>query len=114
MADTSKVETPLGDLGADSSRVEALYGELRASFDRELAQTGSADDLKKLRDRWLGRKQGLLTATNDHWLKTAPRELKPVVGKLQNSLKNVVEQSIEAAASRLEKVTGEPEIDVTL
>ena len=115
MSITEKATRPLAELGADPAAVEQLYAELRALFDRELAgANGDAELVKKLRDRWLGRKQGLLTATNDNWLKPASRELKPVVGKLQNSLKTAVEQAIEEATAKVQRRITEPELDVTL
>ncbi len=114
MSITEKATRTLADLAADPAAVEQLYAELRALFDQELAQAGGADQVRKLRDRWLGRKQGLLTATNDHWLKPAARELKPAVGKLQNSLKTSVEQAIEAAAGKAPAGVAEPALDVTL
>ena len=110
-----KTTRTLADLGADPAAVEGLYRELRELFERELAEAHTPDEVKHLRDRWLGRKQGLLTATNDHWLKPARRELKPITGKLQNGLKAQAEQSIEAAeAERKAHTSAEPAIDVTL
>ncbi len=79
-------------LPSDPAGVERQYAELAALFDRELA---AARDFKSLRDRWLGRKNGLLSFANDHWLKSAPRELKPLAGKLQNALKLRVEQALD-------------------
>jgi phenylalanyl-tRNA synthetase alpha chain len=115
MSIAEKAGRPLAELGADPAGVEKLYAELRTLFDQELAHAnGDAEQVKKLRDRWLGRKQGLLTATNEHWLKPASRELKPVVGKLQNSLKTAVEQAIEEAAGKVGHKAAGPQLDVTL
>ena len=100
------------ELGLDAAAVERQYAELGALFDGELAAAG---DVKALRDRWLGRKSGLLTFTNDHWLKPAPRELKPLVGKLQNSLKVRVERAVEEKARQAaQAATTEPALDLTL
>ena len=71
MAITDQVTRTLAELGADAAAVERLYAELRALFDQERAAAGRAEQVKKLRDRWLGRKNGLLSFTNDHWLKPA-------------------------------------------
>jgi phenylalanyl-tRNA synthetase alpha chain len=99
-------------LGSDPDAIQQQYAELSALFDREL---GTAPDVKALRDRWLGRKNGLLAFSNDHWLKPAPRELKPLVGKLQNALKVRVEQAIEAKLQAGGAATGgEPALDLTL
>jgi len=100
------------ELGPDPAAVEKQYADLGALFDRELA---AAPDVKALRDRWLGRKNGLLTFSNDHWLKPAPRELKPLVGKLQNALKVRVEQAFEEQARvAAGAVRAEPGLDLTL
>lgn len=106
------MSSPLStELGADPAAVEKQYADLGALFDREL---GVAQDVKALRDRWLGRKNGLLTFTNDHWLKPAPRELKPLVGKLQNTLKVRVEQALEAKAAQTTGSRAAPALDLTL
>lgn len=115
MSIAEKAGRPLAELGADPAGVEQLYAELRTLFHQELARAdGDAEQVKKLRDRWLGRKQGLLTSTNDHWLKPAARDLKPLVGKLQNSLKTAVEHAIEDASGKIQRKSAEPELDVTL
>ena len=115
MSIAEKTTRTLADLLAGPEEVERLYDELGRGFNEELARAGDPEQLKKLRDRWLGRKQGLLTATNDHWLKAASRELKPAVGKLQNTLKGRVEQAIDQRSQALAASTGvEPALDVTL
>jgi phenylalanyl-tRNA synthetase alpha chain len=115
MSVSAKVNQPLAEVAADAAAVEQLYAELGALFDSELAAVRDGEDLKKLRDHWVGRKQGLLASSNEHWLKSAPRELKPAVGKLQNSLKTHIEQALEEQAARAAKaVRSEPGIDLTL
>jgi phenylalanyl-tRNA synthetase alpha chain len=42
---------------------------------------------KDLRDRWLARKNGLLSSVDENWLKKSPKELKPFVGRYFNSLR---------------------------
>ena len=79
----------------------------RAASDllRELADESSApkDDAtwKTFRDRWLARKNGILTQVNDAWLKAAPGPAKRDVGRRVNELKARVEEAIEAAETRL-------------
>lgn len=53
--------------------------------------------LKAFRDRWLGRKSGILTQINDFWLKTAPKEAKRAAGAGVNQLKAQIEALVEAA-----------------
>ncbi len=115
MSVTAKVSQPLAEVAADAAAVEQLYAELGALFDSELAGARDGEELKRLRDRWLGRKQGLLTFSNDHWLKSAPRPLKPAVGKLQNQLKTRIEQALEEQAGRAaQSARSEPGLDLTL
>ncbi|MBZ5560861.1 MAG: phenylalanine--tRNA ligase subunit alpha [Acidobacteriia bacterium] len=62
---------------------------------QELVSRGASsekerDQLSKaLRDRWLARKNGLLTFIDENWLKKAAKELKPAVGKSFNGLRQV-------------------------
>jgi len=56
---------------------------------------------KEFRDRWMARKNGILTQINDLWLKAAPGPSKREVGARVNQLKSEVEQIVDAAQSRL-------------
>ena len=60
------------------------------------AEAVSSDaEWKSFRDRWLARKNGILTQVNDLWLKSAPSSAKKEIGRRINSLKPIVEQSVE-------------------
>lgn len=84
----AKTQQTFQELGiGDEGGVEALVGELRAALDADMAAIGSAEAAEQFRVRWLGRKQGLLGAANDHWLKTAPGPLKRCTGRLLNELR---------------------------
>src|SRR4029077_4896987 len=50
---------------------------------------------KAQRDTWLGRKSGVLNRITEQWLKPAPPDLRPVVGRLLNDLKAYVERGLE-------------------
>ena len=105
----------LGELLAAGNSLEDLYTALRAAFEDERRKVISAPQARVLRDRWLGRRNGLLTATNENWLKAAPREFKPVVGKLQNQLKRDLEaaiQDLSTAAS--DPLRTDPPLDESL
>ena len=54
-------------------------------------------DLKNFRDRWLGRKTGVLTQLNEEWLKTAPAEHKRAVGQIINELRPITTEKVEAS-----------------
>jgi phenylalanyl-tRNA synthetase alpha chain len=92
-----KVRKTLAELGAtDAAGVEALFGEVRAAMEQErssLVARGASSEAerdklcKDLRDRWLARKNGLLTQIDEHWLKLGAKELKPIVGRQFNELR---------------------------
>ncbi len=67
--------------------------------DPALTSETRKNELKKFRDRWLGRKSGLFVQTNELWLKNAPVERKKYVGQLINQLRQhdhpQIEQLIE-------------------
>jgi phenylalanyl-tRNA synthetase alpha chain len=63
----------------------------------EAAQIKNDGELKTLRDRWLGRKNGILTEINEVWLKGAPRDAKREAGIRVNELKTRIQHLVEAA-----------------
>jgi phenylalanyl-tRNA synthetase alpha chain len=96
MSIDEKVGKTLAELGAtDAKGVETLFAEVRAAMDAErqdLVSRGAAKAehervCKALRDRWLARKNGLLSRLDENWLKKAPKELKPVIGREFNELR---------------------------
>jgi phenylalanyl-tRNA synthetase alpha chain len=119
-----KVEEQVGrkleELGAgDEAGAARLFAELRAQLERELAALDSPGAAEPFRIRWLGRKQGLLTAANDNWLKPAPAALKRPVGRLLNEIKRQAEQGLadrrKALAGGSEEARLEAQrLDVTL
>jgi phenylalanyl-tRNA synthetase alpha chain len=92
-----KVRKTLAELGiSDAQGVETLFAEVRAAMEaerRDLVSRGAPSEAerdklaKALRDRWLARKNGLLSSIDENWLKKAPKELKPVVGRQFNELR---------------------------
>lgn len=84
---------------------------LLAALDEESKAVSDESAWKTLRDRWMARKNGILTQVNDLWLKAAPKDAKREVGQRVNELKQRVEKAIDsrleilqsgASASRLE------------
>ncbi|MCB1021445.1 MAG: phenylalanine--tRNA ligase subunit alpha [Bryobacterales bacterium] len=115
MSAVDKASRPLPELLEAGDDVAGLYSSLQQAFESEKSEVASAEALKGLRDRWLGRKNGLLTFANDNWLKLAPRELKPQVGKLQNETRKAVEAALEEAQTAVSAASHKREaIDVTL
>jgi len=93
-----KVGKTLEELGiVDEAGVQVLSAEVRAAMGAErqaLVTSGAATEadrqklVKALRDRWLARKGGLLTLMDEHWLRSSPKALKPVVGREFNQLRH--------------------------
>ena len=87
--------------------------------DSSLAQ--KRDAFKQLRDRWMGRTQGLLKQANENWLKRAPSESKREAGRavnglwasLETALQNL-DTSIAYSASSPQRRVGLESIDITL
>jgi hypothetical protein len=89
-------KTPAGLGVIDAAGVEALFTEVRVAMAAErasLVSHGAASEperdklCKDLRDRWLARKNGLLSFVDENWLKASPKELKPAVGRYFNGLR---------------------------
>jgi phenylalanyl-tRNA synthetase alpha chain len=92
--------------------------ELLSALDREAKAVRSESDGKNFRDRWMGRKNGILTLVND-WLKGAPRENKRDVGQHVNELKARVEQTVEETLQRIQSSASDSpfaveQLDITL
>ena len=67
---------------------------LRAQFERDLAEATGAPALRAVRDRYLARKGGLVSALLKA-LGTAPADARPLLGKLANELKQQIETSLD-------------------
>ena len=55
-----------------TSALDGAVRELLSALDQESASVGSENEWKVFRDRWMARKNGILTQLNDLWLKAAP------------------------------------------
>ena len=75
-----------------AAALDAAVRELLSALEAEAAQVASEKEWRAFRDRWLARKNGVLTQVNDLWLKAAPGEAKREVGRRVNELKPQVEQ----------------------
>lgn len=102
--------------------LEALdhaVAELLSALATEAAQVADEAAWKAFRDRWMARKNGVLTLVNDTWLKAAPTDAKREVGRRVNELRRQVEQQVEQRRERLAggsaaaRLAGE-RIDITL
>ena len=63
----------------------------------EASEVRSDAELKAFRDRWMARKNGILTQINDLWLKGAPKEAKREAGIRVNELKARIQEVVESA-----------------
>jgi phenylalanyl-tRNA synthetase alpha chain len=71
--------------------------QLLAALEEEATAVRNETDRKVFRDRWMARKNGVLTLLNDLWLKAAPKDSKREVGQRVNDLKKRVEERMETA-----------------
>ena len=90
----------LTDFSTDA--INSAASELLAAFDQESEAVDSVNDWKIYRDRWMARKNGVLTQLNDLWLKAAPKDAKREVGQRVNEIKTKVEQAVDAALTRIQ------------
>src|SRR5499425_3386886 len=74
--------------------------ELLSAVRQEAAAVNGENDWKVFRDRWMARKNGILTQVNDLWLRAAPGPAKREVGARVNQLKTEVEGAVDAAQER--------------
>jgi len=102
-AQENKTGLPLVQLGITRpEELTGLFADLRGSFDNDCACAHDESAWKVFRDRWLGRKSGVLTQVTDNWLKPATPVLKRVVGQKLNELRAHVESQIEARRAAIE------------
>jgi phenylalanyl-tRNA synthetase alpha chain len=82
----------------------------------EAASIQNDAELKAFRDRWLARKNGILTQINDLWLKGAPKNAKREAGIRVNELKARIRTLVEGA--HISRGDGESaareQVDITL
>jgi phenylalanyl-tRNA synthetase alpha chain len=79
-----------------SALASATRDCVRACRDEAAVLRGEAE-LKVFRDRWLARKNGILTQINDIWLKGAPKEAKREAGIRVNELRARIQEMVEGA-----------------
>jgi len=89
--------------------------ECIAACQAEAAQVRNDADLKSFRDRWMARKNGILTQINDLWLKGAPKDAKREAGIRVNELKARITELVDAAhvSSSTDSLAADA-VDITL
>ena len=99
--------------------LDKAVDQAESALKDESAEIRSEADWKAFRDRWMARKNGVLTQINDLWLKSAPKEGKRAVGQRVNELKQFVEQEVSKAREFVDGAAtalraGSEQIDITL
>jgi len=69
-----------------TAALDKEVARLRAAVDEESKAVSNEDEWKIFRDRWMARKNGILTQVNDLWLKAAPKDAKRDVGQRVNTI----------------------------
>jgi phenylalanyl-tRNA synthetase alpha chain len=84
--------------------LNAATAELHAALESEALAAVDTKTFEDFRNRWMARKNGLLTQVNDLWLKAAPGPAKRDAGQFVNAIRQFVEvlvSNAEQQASRL-------------
>jgi phenylalanyl-tRNA synthetase alpha chain len=84
-----------------AAALDKAVQELLSALEQESKAVANESDWKTFRDRWMARKNGVLTQVNDLWLKAAPKDAKRDVGRRVNELKKQVEEAVERTLERL-------------
>ncbi|MGC2193792.1 MAG: phenylalanine--tRNA ligase subunit alpha [Terriglobales bacterium] len=79
-----------------TAALDSAARELLSALESEAAGVNGESEYKLFRDRWMARKNGVLTLLNDLWLKPAPKDAKRDVGQRVNELKQTVTERVEA------------------
>ncbi len=86
-------------LSAIQEEKNALVNE---ASEPSVASSKKTADLKTFRDRWLARKNGVVSQMTEVWLKVAPPGAKRDVGQRVNATMTVVEHHVSEAKERVE------------
>ena len=93
----------LSELGvSDAKGVAEKFAEVRALFDAQAHSSMDSQNWEILRQSWVGRKSGVLTAITENWLKPAETELKRIVGQELNKFKAHLEKTLEERRAAIE------------
>src|SRR6201998_422726 len=99
-----------------AAALEKAGTECISACTQKAAAVHSEAELKAFRDRWMARKNGVLTQINDLWLKGAPKEAKREAGIRVNELKARITELVggaRVAGGSVESLAGE-RVDITL
>jgi len=91
--------------------LEAASRELQSAFESEAEAIESWEQWKTFRDRWIARKNGMLSQVNELWLKAAPSPSKRDAGQHVNKLKALIEDGVDAARQHAMRVESDRDTD---
>ena len=97
----SRTEVPYTVPKLDVADAIQQTADLLTALHEEAEAAKSEAEWKTFRDRWMARKNGILTQVNDLWLKASPPEQKRATGQRVNDLKLRAEEVVEAALQRI-------------
>jgi len=97
--------------------LESELKDIQSQAENELEKASTLDELEKLRVKYLGRKGTLTNALSK--LPELPKEQRPEIGKLGNTIKKALTQALESAEDRIKNAALSEElssavIDTTL
>lgn len=78
------------------SALESAETALYAALSAEGKSVQNEEDWKPFRDRWLARKNGIVTQTVELWLKPAPGPNKKDAGLIVNRIRQAIEERVDA------------------
>ena len=111
----SKVSQTLATLGVTTAeQVQSLFAEVRQLFDEDMSKDAVQILWKEFRDKWIGRKSGILTLIGDNWLKVASPDLKRTVGQELNKLKSHVQEVLSQREAASDSSEAGQSIDLSL
>src|SRR5438309_3788890 len=67
-----------------AAALDKAVRELLSALEQESKAIANESDWKAFHDRWMARKNGVLTQVNERWLKPAPKDAKREVGQRVN------------------------------
>ena len=87
-----------------ADELDRATAELTSALAEEAAAVKTDADYKAFRDRWMARKNGILTQINDAWLKAAPGSQKRDVGQRVNAIKALVEDRVAKSYANVDPI----------
>ena len=99
-----------------AAALESAVAELKSAFRAEVGELahnalskrrGLSDDTPNVEafvNRWIGRKNGVVTQVNERWLKGAPKQAKAIAGRTVNEIKAYLTQGVNEAKENIPRV----------